>query len=454
MGPAVNSLEKILQLIDAGMNVARLNFSHRTHAEHLETIEILKKARAMRKVPLAILLDTKGPEIRVGKVDGGQVPVEAGQRVSLAGLHVTPQIAIDAVQVGDSVLFDDGYIMAKVVEKKRGDALVEIQNEGAIKSGKGVNMPDTRLNLPAMTENDVADIAFGCAHDIDMIAASFIRSADHIHEIRKLLAQHKRPDILLHAKIENREGVNNFDSILQAADGIMVARGDLGVELPLRQVPVLQKMMIRKCNAACKPVFTATQMLESMINNPRPTRAEVSDVANAIYDSTSAVMLSGETAVGHHPVETVAMMQSIIAEAESDFNYRHFFDHCRETEIGDVATAVALSSIKMAYSAGAKAIFAFTCSGSTARLLSSYRPKMPIIAFTSNEKVYHQLASNWGVIPIPPNSAHTAHEAMTITKAFALKHGLIQHGDLVVVTAGVPFGIPGTTNMMIIEKIA
>ncbi len=462
MGPAVEGVEKILQLIDAGMNVARLNFSHGTHAQHLRVIQQLKEARQTRKVPLAIMLDTKGPEIRIGEIKNGEQKVLAKQRILLVKdpvvgddqrWQVTPGIAIDSLHVGTSVLFDDGYLIAKVVEQTAAGALVEIENPGAIKSHKGVNVPGVNIELPAMTPQDVNDIAFGCEQDIDLIAASFIRSAEHVLEIKRLLAKQGKPDILVIAKIENSLGVQNFDSIIQAADGIMVARGDLGVELPLKQVPSLQKMMIRKCYQSGKPVVTATQMLESMIKNPRPTRAEVSDVANAIYDSTSAVMLSGETAIGQYPIETVKMMKSIVEEAEKEFNYREFFYRDARSDYYDVSSSVSLAAVKTSYSANAKAIFAFTNSGFTARILSRFRPEMPIIALTPNPKVYHQLAFNWGIVPVDPSASKNVQEAFATVSSFAMKKALVHYGDLVVVTAGSPFGISGTTNMIIVESI-
>ena len=304
-----------------------------------------------------------------------------------------------------------------------------------------------------MTAKDESDIRFGCEHDIDWIAASFIRSAEHVVAIKKLLEEQNKSNILVIAKIENRLGVQNFDSIVHIADGIMVARGDLGVELPLTQVPRLQKMMIRKSFLAAKPCVTATQMLESMMINPRPTRAETSDVANAIYDSTSAVMLSGETAIGNYPIQVVKVMKAIIEEAEADFSYYEFFKQSSQRAFYDVPTSVAQASINTAYSANAKAIFAFTTSGSTARLLSRLRPEMPIIAMTPNQKVFHQLALSWGVIPFLCKDAHNIEDAKKRLSEYALEKGLVQCGDLVVITAGTPFGNPGTTNMMIVESI-
>ncbi len=462
MGPAVEGLEKILQLIDAGMNVARINFSHGTHDSHAHVIQNLKKAREIRKIPLAIMLDTKGPEIRIGMIKGGQMTVASGQKLLLVkekregdtdGIQITPPIALDKLAPGDRLLFDDGYITSFVKEITKQGVVVEIQNPGILKDQKGVNIPDVDVNLPAMTSQDISDISFGCKEDIDIIAASFIRSSDHMLEIKQLLIDQKKSDILVFAKIENRLGVKNFDSIIQVADGIMIARGDLGVELPLQEVPKLQKMMIRKCYQASKPVVTATQMLESMIKNPRPTRAEVSDVANAIYDSTSAVMLSGETAIGAYPIETVQTMHNIIDEAERDFDYREFFNHESKRDYNDVSFSVSLAAVKTAYSSQAQAIFAFTNSGFTARLISRFRPKMPIIALTPNPKVYNQLAINWGVIAVGPSPAENVQEAFLIASCFALEKGFAHYGDLVVVTAGSPFGITGSTNTMLVESI-
>jgi pyruvate kinase len=462
IGPAVDTYEKILELMDAGMNVARLNFSHGTHEQHLRVIEMLKRARRERSAPLAIMLDTKGPEIRVGSLQGELVHVAAGQRLRLVKeskegvpdqLPIVPGLVLDALEEGMTVLFDDGYVSAFVLERAEDGVLIEMSNAGIIKSRKGVNVPNAAIDLPAMTEQDVKDITFGCAHDVDLIAASFIRSADHVLEIKRLLIAQGKPDILVIAKIENSQGVQHFDSIVQAADGIMVARGDLGVELPLRQVPALQKMMIRKCYQASKPVVTATQMLESMIHNPRPTRAEVSDVANAIYDSTSAVMLSGETAVGRYPIEAVKMMKSIIEETEKDFLYRDFFAKDSHSETTDISAAVSLSSVKTAYGAGAQAIFAFTSSGATARLISRFRPQMPILALSPHVKTYHQMAFNWGVIPVEPVEVRQVQDAFQATACFAMKKGVVHYGDLVVVTAGSPFGVSGTTNMMMVESI-
>jgi len=454
-------VEKMLALIDAGMNVARLNFSHGTHEEHLISINNLKEARKKSGEPLAIMLDTKGPEIRVGKMAGGQILLEKGQHLLLVKnsvegssekISITPDFVLDHLHKGMTILFDDGYISSQVMNVTAEGVLIEIENSGILKSSKGVNIPNKSIELPAMTERDIADIHFGCLQDVDYIAASFIRSAEHVLEIKRLLAKEGKADTLVIAKIENFQGVENFDSIVQVADGIMIARGDLGVELPLSHVPRLQKMMIKKCCLAGKPSVTATQMLESMINNPRPTRAEVSDVANAIYDSTSAVMLSGETAVGKYPIETVRVMRSIIQETESDFKYRDFFYHDSERVYHDVPSSITLASVKTAYSSNARAIFAFTSSGLTARLLSRSRPEMPIVALTPNEKNYHQLTFNWGVVPFLAE-CNSLEDAFSKVSGFSLQKGFVGYGDLVVITSGSPFGIVGTTNMMMVESI-
>lgn len=462
MGPAVSQYEKMVELLQAGMNVARINFSHGTHEEHLSTINDLKRARSELGIPLALMLDTKGPEIRLGKIGPKDLFLPKSHhwllvREQIEGdferVSISPPEVVDKLTKGTTILFDDGYISSRVVEITKEGVIVEIDNGGFIRSKKGVNVPNQDLGLPFLTEQDKADIIFGCQQDVDIIAASFVRSPEQVMMIKQILAQERKTEIMIAAKIENHAGVQNFDSIVQVADGIMIARGDLGVEVPLSQVPKLQKMMIRKTCLAGKPVVTATQMLESMISNPRPTRAETSDVANAIYDSTSAVMLSGETAVGKYPIETVHVMKSIINETEEDFNYRAFFDQHSNVVFNDVPSAVTLAAVKTAYSSNAEAIFAFTSGGSTARLISRLRPKMPIIAMTPNLKSYHQLAFNWGVTPVLCNEAKTIQEAFRNLSSYALEQHLVSYGDLVVVTAGSPFGVAGTTNMMLVESI-
>lgn len=457
IGPSVESFEKMIALIGAGMNGARLNFSHGTYEEHARNIANLKKARAQTGKPLALILDTQGPEIRIGKVKDGALTLAPKQRIKLAasGGDVPfpyPEV-LEIMHVGTKVLFDDGYIIGQVVEQSPLFAIVEIQNSGILKSGKKMNIPGIEIPIPAMTEKDVKDIQFGCSQNIDMIAASFIRSSHNVLAIKELLAKEGKPGIQVIAKIESTQGVENFDSIVQSADGIMIARGDLGVEVDLAEVPKLQKQMIRKCYQACKPSITATQMLESMITNPRPTRAEASDVANAVYDSTSVIMLSGETAVGIYPIEATERMRSIASVAEADVDYRHFFDLHSQRDYHDISSAVAAAAVKTAYCAGAKVIFAFTTSGMTARLLSRLRPEMLIIAVTPSESAYHQMALNWGVVPLYLEGWKDAKHAFDAASEFARKQGLISFGDVVVVTSGVSFGKKGTTNMMVVESV-
>ena len=461
IGPSCNRYEKIVELICAGMNVARLNFSHGTHEQHLQTINLLKEARNELKCPLAIMLDTCGPEVRIGKIAGGEIALAKGDRWQLRKevlegnkeqVSILPGYVLDNIPADAKILFDDGYISSRILEKNESGVLVEIENSGVIKSGKGVNIPNVRLNLPDVTEKDINDIAFGCANDLDIIALSFVRSAENIITVRNLIEEYGG-SMLVVAKIENHEGLENFDSILQVADGVMIARGDLGVEIPLSQVPKLQKEMIRKCYLAGKPSVTATQMLESMIYNPRPTRAEVSDVANAIYDSTSSVMLSGETAVGKYPIEAVQVMKSIIKEAEQDFEYIGFFEKHVRLTYADVPSAVTLATVKTAYSSNASCIFAFTSSGGTASLLSRLRPKMPIVAMTPKIKTFHRMALNWGVTPYLGKQTENLNASFREISEYALDRHLVSYGDLVVMTAGSTFGITGTTNMMIVENI-
>lgn len=458
LGPATNSYEKILQLIDAGMNVARINMSHGEYDKHRETIENVKRARKEKGIPLAIMLDTKGPEVRVGNLSE-PIGLNRGDRLKISKepqkgeITLEPFEVIQAIKVGSEVLFDDGYITSKVVEKHPDFLVVEIENPGKLKSQKGVNVPHTELDLPAVTERDIADIEFGCKEGIDLLAASFIRSPEHVTTIKELLKKFGGPHVMVVSKIENATGVKNFDSILQVSDGIMVARGDLGVELPVTQIPKLQKVMIRKCYQSFKPVVTATQMLESMIENPRPTRAEVSDVANAVYDSTSAVMLSGETAVGKYPIETVKLMRSTVLEAEKDFSYEDFFyKDVAEHIFNDISSSVALAAVKTSYSAHGKALIALTTSGFTARLMGRFRPEMPIIAVTPDEKTYHQLAFSWGTVPVL-EKVKNVKEGVQKASCYVLTHKLVRYGDLIVITSGTPFGVSGTTNVMLVDNI-
>jgi pyruvate kinase len=456
MGPAVNNPESVRKLIRAGMNVARLNFSHGTHEQHAAMIAMLKEARAEAGVPLAIMLDTKGPEIRVAS-SWKEREFKAGDRIRLgfsAGqIPVRPASVLEYLRPQMRVLFDDGYLVATVTDAQEQSVEVEFLNDGVLKPNKSMNLPGTRIPLPALTPQDEEDLRFGVEHGVDLVAASFVRSAEHVVTIRALITRLGAPALQIIAKIENAEGIQNFDEIVQVADGIMVARGDLGVEMPIAQVPRLQKMMIRKCFFAGKPVVTATQMLESMISHPRPTRAEVSDVANAIYDSTSAVMLSGETAMGQYPIEAVETMRAVIEETERDVNFRELSISIAQHSEHELPSAVAQAAVRTAHASGAEAIFAFTKTGSTVRLLSRLRPARPILAFVPDPQRYHQMALLWGVMPFlsgPDKELGSAFEAATKQ---ALEKHAVREGDLVVVTAGAPFGIAGTTNSMIVETI-
>jgi pyruvate kinase len=463
IGPSVAGFNNIVQLIQNGMDVARLNFSHGTHESHKIVIDDVKKAREHCNRPVGIMLDTKGPEVRTGHVKGDGIHVKAGSKLPLVkdviegtecGLSVRPPEVLDHLAIGTPVLIDNGYLQAKVVEKTPQGVVIQFENSGVILSSKGINIPGATIPLPALTEQDISDIQFGCEEGIDIIAASFIRNAENIFDIKRLLSRFKRPDVLVLAKIESAEGVRNFDSIVRAADGIMVARGDLGVEVPLSHVPRLQKMMTKKCNLLGKPVVTATQMLESMMNNPRPTRAEVSDVANAIYDGTSAVMLSGETAVGNYPQETVKMMQNIIIETEQDFDYQAFFQMHTSMTYHDAPSAITLAGVKTAYSLDAKAIFTFSHSGATARLLSRLKPKMPVVVLTTEISTFHQLSVCWGVIPVLCDRVYTSiDEAFRFASRWSQDAGVVGYGDLVVLITGFPFFVRGTSNTILVDSI-
>jgi len=462
IGPSVNESYQLERLIRCGMDVARINFSHGVHEEHQKTIERIKQARELCKRPIAIMIDTRGPEIRVGEISNGSLEVSAGMRITLVSeevqaegtLPIRPELVLPALEKGNLVLFDNGYIQARVVDKVEGRVVVEFLNSGTLLSSKGVNIPGVELPLPPVTEKDIADIEFGCEQGVELVAASFIRNAENVLEIKRLLGQCQRSDMLVIAKIECLQGVENFESILHVADGIMIARGDLGVEIPVCEVPRLQKMMIKKSNLVGKPVVIATQMLESMMNNPRPTRAEVSDVANAIYDGGSAIMLSGETAVGKYPIETVEMMRSIAMDAEDDFDYASFFNLHTALTYHDIPSALTLSAVKTSYSLDARAIFCFTMSGGTARLLSRLKPKVPIIAFTTESLTYHQLALSWGVLPVMcEKGSDRVQDAFEFASNWGLEQGIVSYGDLVILTTGSPFWVAGTTNTVMVDCI-
>ncbi|OLO40270.1 pyruvate kinase [Alkalihalophilus pseudofirmus] len=462
IGPASETVEKLIALIEAGMNVARLNFSHGDFEEHGARIKNIREAAERTGKNVAILLDTKGPEVRTQTVEGGAVELKQGQELILAMEEVVGNAAkisvtypglIHDVHPGSKILLDDGLIGLEVIEIGTNEIKTKVLNTGVLKNKKGVNVPNVSVNLPAITDKDAEDIKFGVEQGVDFIAASFVRRASDVLEIKDLLEKYKASDIHIIPKIENREGVDNIDEILQVADGLMVARGDLGVEIPAEEVPLVQKELIKKCNAIAKPVITATQMLDSMQRNPRPTRAEASDVANAIFDGTDAIMLSGETAAGEYPVESVQTMHNIASRTEEALNYKEMLSkRIKDTRI-TITSAISQSVSHTAYNLNASAILTATESGYTARVTAKYRPKSPVIAVTSSEKVLRRLSLVWGVIPRLGRVASTTDEMLDITVQAAMDSGYINHGDLVVITAGVPVGETGTTNLLKVHVI-
>ena len=456
VGPASETVEILKEIILRGMNVARLNFSHGTHEDHARRLAAVRQAAAEVGRSVGILLDTKGPEIRTGIVKGDKIELVTGAETVLT----TEQIEGDAqrfsvsyrklpadVKPGDRILMADGLVELQVVSVEDTEIRCKIINGGKIGSQKNVNVPGVAVNLPAVTEKDVADIRFAVANDFDFIAASFVRRAADVLDIKRVLEE-ENGDILVIAKIENRQGVENIDEIIRVADGVMVARGDLGVEIPTEEVPLIQKMLIEKCNRVGKPVITATQMLESMVNNPRPTRAEATDIANAIFDGTDAIMLSGETAAGNFPVEAVETMARIAERTERALKFE---DILRVRGLGHMRTvtdAISHATCTTAMDLGAAAVITATESGHTARMVSKYRPRAPIIAVTPKMDVVRKLSVIWGVQPLLVSMTSGTDEMFAAAIQTALAANLIKGGDLVVITAGVPVGLPGTTNLL------
>lgn len=462
IGPATEDKDVIKRLIQSGMDAARLNFSHGNHQEHKKRIDTIREAAEEVNKPIAIILDTKGPEIRIGNFKNGEVYLEKGQEFVLTTeegtegdnkrVWVTYSELPQSVEKGSVILLDDGLIELKVVDIREKEVVCIVQNSGILKNKKGVNLPGVSLKLPAVTEKDYHDIIFGIRNEVDYIAASFVRRASDVLEIRRILEENEAFHIGIISKIENREGVQNINEIIKTSDGIMVARGDLGVEIPAEEVPLIQKDIIKKCNKAGKPVITATQMLESMIYNPRPTRAEASDVANAILDGADAVMLSGETAVGKFPVETVRIMSRIAAKAETAIDYRNILKQ-KDTTPKTITDAIGHATVTTALDLEAAAIISATKSGYTARMISKYRPPSKIIAVTPNEKVLRKLSLTWGVISLLAPEKETTDEMIDESILAALQSGNIKNGDLVVITAGVPVGITGTTNLLRVQIV-
>jgi pyruvate kinase len=461
IGPASEDVETLRKLIAHGMNVARLNFSHGSHAEHEVRIRNIREAAEAEGKTVAILLDTQGPEIRTGELAVPSVELVAGEKFILT----TEQIPGDCNRVsvsysglprdvkrGDTILIDDGLIGLRVERIEGTEIHCTILNGGILKSRKGVNIPGVKINLPGITEKDAEDILFGIKMGVDFIAASFVRKPQDVLDIRKILEEHGA-SIPIIAKIENREGIENLDAILEVSDGLMIARGDLGVEIPVEEVPLVQKEMIRKCNQLGKPVITATQMLDSMQRNPRPTRAEASDVANAILDGTDAIMLSGETAAGKYPVEAVETMARIAVTAEASLRYQEIFrQKIRELE-STITESISQAVVHTSHTLDCSAIITATETGYTARMVSKYRPRAPIIAVTPNHDVLRKLTLVWGVYPVKGKPAATTDEMFQTAISASLENHYVEQGDLVVITAGVPVGKSGTTNLMKVHVI-
>lgn len=458
LGPATDKEGVLRDMMLAGMDVARFNFSHGEHEEQLGRLQALKALRDDLKLPVAALLDTKGPEIRLGNFQKGAVSVKAGQAFVLTPRDVEGDETVSAitfknlyadVSVGSRILIDDGKVEMVVNEIRGEDIVCQVLNSGQISNHKGVNVPGIHLSMPYLSTRDRDDILFGVEHGFDFIAASFTRSAQDINDIRQLLDENGGADIKIIAKIENQEGVSNIDEILAASNGIMIARGDMGVEIDFTEIPIIQKRLIEKCYNSVRPAITATQMLESMMTNPRPTRAEITDVANAIYDGTSAIMLSGETAAGQYPVQAVRTMAAIALRTEEDISYHSLFKARREQEGKlSVTESVAHATCTTALDTGADAIITVSRSGETARLICKYRPSTPIIACVMDMHIARQLNLSWGIAPIVMPYAGNTDELIEQSVTAAQQAGLVRDGDLVIITAGVPVGVSGTTNMM------
>lgn len=462
MGPATEDDNILRELMLAGMDVARINFSHGTHEAAKVTMDRIKRVREELDLPVAILLDTKGPEIRIKEFKEGSVILKEGSRFTLrtddcegdeTQVSITYKELPHDIKPGTILLIDDGLIELEVLTVNSDKIVCEVKNGGVVSNKKGVNVPNVSLSMPYMSEKDRSDILFGIENDVDFIAASFVRSAEDVMEVRSLLEKNGGKKIKVIAKIENAEGVENIDEILRASNGIMVARGDMGVEIAFQDLPMIQKALIKKTYLSGKVVITATQMLDSMIRNPRPTRAETTDVANAIYDGTSAIMLSGETAIGKYPIEAVKTMASIAERTEEDIDYVKRLENLQFNRNMDVTNAISHATCTTAHDLKATAIIALTSGGKTARMLSRFRPNCPIIAPTISAKTRRQLSLSWGVVPVMSEIRTNSDELFDHAIKCAEKTGLIKTGDLTVMTGGTPLGISGTTNVMRVHLV-
>ncbi len=465
LGPSSSDADTIRELIRAGMDIARLNFSHGSHDDHAELIRYVREAADDEGKVVPILQDLQGPKIRLGPIRNDVVPVGKGQRLTLTTepveygtaerVQITYDLLAQDVSVGGRILIDDGLIELRVVDIINTDVVTEVIVGGLLSSRKGVNLPDIKTSAPALTAKDQQDLVFGLSQDVDMIALSFVRDeSDIIDLVQRIRASGK--DVMTLAKIEKPEAVRRFDAVLEASEGIMVARGDLGIEMPISQVPSTQKMIIHKCIATAKPVITATQMLESMINNPRPMRAEASDVANAVLDGSDAVMLSGETAVGKHPVRVVEVMSRIIEEAERHgWQYENPLSKPVERRFisEDVTESVSFTAVDLAEQVGATAIACLTATGTTARAIARHRPGMPLHAFTDDERVMRRLHLLWGTTSFLIPFQRDTDEGVQCVHSVLREQGLVHSGDLIVITAGMPLPAKGRTNMIQVSRI-
>lgn len=464
LGPATDNPDVLEEMINEGMNVARFNFSHGSHEDHEKRLEELAAVREKMNLPIATLLDTKGPEIRLGDFENPEgVTVKSGDKYILTTkecLGTAEKCYINYeglpadVSIGTLILINDGLISMNVESISGGDIVCRVVDGGVLTNHKGVNVPGVELKMPYLSSRDMSDLEFGANHDFDFVAASFVRNATDVTILRNYIEAIGWKNVKIISKIENAQGVDNIDDIIKVSDGIMVARGDMGVEIDFQRIPAIQKMIIKKVYEAGKIVVTATQMLESMINNPRPTRAEINDVANAIYDGTSAIMLSGESAVGNHPVEAVKAMTLIAKMTEQDIDYKKRFNNFYpQSGAKDITSAISHATVTTSHDLNASAIITVTKSGTTARMISKFRPQTNIVGATIDKKVWRQLALSWGVTPIMCRIKNNTDELFDHAVEVSLNAGIVSKGDVVVITAGIPLGTSGTTNMLKVQSI-
>lgn len=462
LGPSTDKEQVLEKLISNGMNVARCNFSHGSYEEHKRRIDEIKVLRKKYKKPTAIMLDTKGPEIRLGMFKDHEIILEEGQKFTLScqerqgdqnGVSISYEDLYKDVKAGTTILIDDGLVEMQVVEMNEKDITCEVKNGGKISDRKGVNVPNVKLSMPFLSDKDKEDILFGIENDVDFVAASFVRRAEDVNKMRKFLNDHGGYDVNIISKIENREGVENIDEIMNVSEGVMIARGDMGVEIPYEEVPVIQKMIIKKGCELGKQIITATQMLDSMMKNPRPTRAETTDVANAIYDGTGAIMLSGETAAGAYPVEAFLTMTRIADRTELDIDYRKRFFARERTANPDITDAICHATCTTAHDLNAKAIVTVTRSGRSARNVARYCPGCTIIAGSMEERICRQLSLVWGTIPVVLDKKKDVFELFDYALEVAEEEGYLEKGDTTVITSGVPIGVSGTTNMIKVQVV-